>query len=63
MYERPKESARVQPDRRWFGNVRTIDQRALEKLRIEMAKKEDNPRNVLITKRQIPMTLLSDPVK
>lgn len=29
MYERPKEAARIQPDRKWFGNVRTIDQKAL----------------------------------
>lgn len=60
MYERPKEQARIQPDRKWFGNVRTIDQKALEKLRVEMAKKEDNPnpRSILIKKRNIPMSLL-----
>lgn len=63
MYVRPTEAARVQPDRKWFGNVRTVDQKALEKLRIEMAKKEDNPRNILIKKRNLPMSLLSDPVK
>jgi nuclear GTP-binding protein len=29
MYERPTEAARVDPNRKWFGNVRTIDQKAL----------------------------------
>jgi nuclear GTP-binding protein len=28
-----------------------------------MAKKEDNPRNILIKKRHLPMSLLSDPVR
>jgi len=65
MYKIPVEAARVQQDRRWFGNVRTIDQKSLEKLRIEMAKKEENfnSRNILIKKRNIPLSLLSDPVK
>jgi nuclear GTP-binding protein len=39
MYERPTEMARVDPNRKWFGNVRTIDQRSLEKLRIDLAKR------------------------
>ncbi len=34
MHERPTEAARVDANRMWFGNVRTIDQRELEKLRI-----------------------------
>jgi len=34
MHTRPTEAARVDPNRKWFGNVRTIDQKSLEKLRI-----------------------------
>lgn len=34
LHERPTENVRVDPNRKWFGNVRTIDQKALEKLRI-----------------------------
>lgn len=34
LYKRPTEAARVDPNRKWFGNVRTIDQKSLEKLRI-----------------------------
>jgi nuclear GTP-binding protein len=39
MHKRPTEPARMDPNRMWFGNVRTIDQRELEKLRIEVARK------------------------
>ena len=63
MYERPKEMARVEPNRKWFGNVKTIDQKAMEKLRIEMAQKKDNPKHLLIRQRNIPIGLLSDPIK
>ena len=34
MHQRPTEAARIDPNRKWFGNVRTIDQKSLEKLRI-----------------------------
>jgi nuclear GTP-binding protein len=27
MHERPTEAARIDPNRMWFGNVRTIDQK------------------------------------
>ena len=36
-FEMPTTSAKIQPDRKWFGNVRTIDQKSLEKFRVEMA--------------------------
>ena len=29
MHERPTEAARIDPNRMWFGNVRTIDQKEL----------------------------------
>jgi nuclear GTP-binding protein len=29
MHKRPTEMARVDPNRKWFGNVRTIDQKSL----------------------------------
>lgn len=29
MYERPNQAARVDPNRKWFGNVRTVDQKSL----------------------------------
>jgi nuclear GTP-binding protein len=63
MHERPTEAARVDPNRKWFGNVRTIDQKALEKLRIEMTKKEQDPTKIFIKSKKIPTSLLEDPTK
>ena len=36
FYKDPHTVSRIQPDRKWFGNVRTIDQKSLEKFRVEM---------------------------
>lgn len=63
MHERPTEAARVDPNRKWFGNVRTIDQKALEKLRIEMAKKQEDPTKIYVKSKKIPTSLLQDPTK
>jgi nuclear GTP-binding protein len=62
MHERPSEMARVDPNRKWFGNVRTIDQKSLEKLRIEMAKKEEDPTKIFVKAKKIPMSLLQEPI-
>lgn len=42
MKERPTdpEAGRIQPDRRWFGNVRTVDQKELEKYRRKLEETE-----------------------
>lgn len=63
MHERPTESARVDPNRKWFGNVRTIDQKSLEKLRIEMARKEEDPTKIFVKAKKIPTSLLAEPIK
>lgn len=63
MHERPTEAARVNPNRKWFGNVRTIDQKALEKLRIEMTKKEQDPTKIFVKSKKIPTSLVVDPIK
>ncbi len=63
MRERPKDPARINPDRKWFGNVRTIDQKSLETFRIEMAQRSNDPRQILIKARKLPISLLSDPKK
>ena len=36
MWDEPNKPARIEPNRKWFGNVRSIDQNELEKLRKEM---------------------------
>lgn len=55
--------ARIAPDRRWFGNTRTISQNDLEKFRDEMTVKEADPYSVLLRRQKIPMALLKDSEK
>jgi nuclear GTP-binding protein len=63
MHKRPTEAARVDPNRKWFGNVRTIDQKSLEKLRIEIAKKDEDPTKIFVKSKKIPTSLLQEPIK
>lgn len=55
--------ARIAPDRRWFGNTRTISQPDLDKFREEMTLKEADPYSVLLRRQKIPMALLKDSEK
>lgn len=55
--------ARVQPDRRWFGNTRVIGQRQLEQFREAMAEKVNDPYQMLMRQSKLPMSLLEDNVK
>lgn len=63
IYKEPIKPARIQPDRKWFGNVRTIDQKSLEKFRVEMAQKSSNSHEFLIKANLLPTSLLVDPLK
>ena len=56
-------SARVAPDRRWFGNTRTMSQTELDKFREEMTLKEADPYSVVLRRKKIPMALLQDSEK
>ncbi|KIO26938.1 hypothetical protein M407DRAFT_7529 [Tulasnella calospora MUT 4182] len=64
---------RVQPDRRWFGellcclapstldcNTRVISQDALEHFRNAMSERKDDPYSVLLKRNKLPMSLLED---
>ena len=61
MWEKPKEPARIDPNRKWFGNVRTIDQDKLEQFRKELARRTNDPRSVLIKAKTLPLSLLVEP--
>ena len=56
-------AARVAPDRRWFGNTRTISQNELDKFREEMSTKAADPYSVVLRRKKIPMALLKDSEK
>lgn len=59
MKVRPDKPARIEPDRRWFGNTRTIDQKNLESLRKEMENKSHDTYSLLLRKRKIPQSLIT----
>eukprot|EP01133_Synstelium_polycarpum_P003435 gene3435-3900_t len=54
---------RIAPDRRWFGNTRSVSQDQLEKFRTEMADAVDNPFKVLLKANKLPLGLLQDSTK
>jgi len=58
--ERKAPVARVQPDRRWFGNTRVIGQGELERFRAELGAKRHDPYQVLLRQSKLPMSLLED---
>ncbi|KAL7707186.1 GTPase [Lotmaria passim] len=56
-----RDMARVAPDRRWFGNTRTIGQEALQKFREEMGAKYKDPYSIIIKQSKLPLSLLEEP--
>jgi len=53
-------SARIEPNRKWFGNTRVISQSALTSFREAMAVKAADPYQVLLKSNKLPMSLLRD---
>ncbi|KAL8727362.1 MAG: hypothetical protein Q9181_005738 [Wetmoreana brouardii] len=56
--ELPK--ARVEPNRKWFGNTRVISQNALSSFREAMAERASDPYQVLLKTNKLPMSLIND---
>ena len=54
------ETGRIAPDRRWFGNTRTVAQNDLDKFRQEMTQAVSDPYSVVLKRKKIPMGLLQD---
>lgn len=52
--------ARIQPDRRWFDNTRTVNQTELERFREEFGKKLNNPTTYVLKPGKVPYSLLKD---
>mmetsp|Transcript_18666 Transcript_18666/g.33751 ORF Transcript_18666/g.33751 Transcript_18666/m.33751 type:complete len:481 (+) Transcript_18666:2243-3685(+) len=59
--KRPDKPAVIEPDRRWFGNTRTVTQKELETFRHEVREAVHNPYSVLLSKTQLPMALINEP--
>lgn len=57
------QTGRVQPDRRWFGNTRTLSAEEIDKFRDEVTRKANDPFAVLLRRKKLPMGLLHDASK
>ncbi|KAK8813193.1 hypothetical protein WA158_002785 [Blastocystis sp. Blastoise] len=53
--------ARIEPNRKWFGNTRTIAADQLDKFREEVAKTSSDPYSFLLKTKTLPMSLIQDP--
>ncbi|XP_952005.1 nucleolar GTPase, putative [Theileria annulata] len=52
--------ARINPDRRWFGNTRVLTQEQMTNFRNELGSVKDDPRTHIIKRSKLPMSLLTD---
>jgi nuclear GTP-binding protein len=55
---REKPKARIEPNRKWFGNTRVIAQNALTQFRENLGAKVNDPYSVLLQRNKLPMSLL-----
>ena len=56
---KPGEMARVEPNRKWFGNTRLVGAKELDEFRSEMASRVADPYSVVLKRRKVPMGLLN----
>ncbi|KAL1959698.1 hypothetical protein VTO42DRAFT_1284 [Malbranchea cinnamomea] len=52
--------ARIEPNRKWFGNTRVISQEALSQFREAIAERTSDPYQVLLKTNKLPMSLIRD---
>ena len=55
--------SRVAPNQKWFGNVRTVTQTALQKFQEDMKTTMNDPLNVVLRKTKLPISLLNEKAK
>ncbi|EOY25622.1 PREDICTED: nuclear/nucleolar GTPase 2 [Theobroma cacao] len=53
-------NTRIQPDRRWFGNTRVVNQKELEFFREELQSRMSSNYNVILKEKKLPLSLLKD---
>lgn len=56
-------AGKIQPDRRWFGNVRVVDQKELENYRRKLEEQEQKKGSgvsVLVKNKKLPLSLVKD---
>jgi nuclear GTP-binding protein len=52
--------SRVEPNQRWFGNVKVIGQESLQKFQTELGKVMRDPYQVVMKQTKLPITLLNE---
>ena len=57
---RDRPVARIEPNRKWFGNTRVISQEALTSFREAVAERASDPYQVLLKTNKLPMSLIRD---
>ncbi|XP_063964751.1 nucleolar GTP-binding protein 2-like [Lytechinus pictus] len=55
--------ARVEPNRKWFGNTRVVSQNALQTFQEELGKVIKDPYQVVMKQTKLPITLLQEKAK
>lgn len=60
MREVKKEPARIEPDRKWFGNIRTVAQKDLDKYRAETALRKNSPYSFLLKDRTVDLQVFTN---
>ena len=55
--------ARVEPNRKWFGNTRVITQNALQKFQEEMDKAKNDPYKMVLRPTNLPTKILNEKAK
>ena len=53
-------TGRIEPDRRWFGNTRTVAATDLDTFRQQMTEAVSDPYSVVLKRKKLPMGLLQD---
>lgn len=51
----------VEPNRRWFGNTRTIGQEELQRFRDAVTESKTSPYTYILRQNKLPMSLLQEP--
>ncbi|KAJ3284531.1 GTPase required for pre-60S ribosomal subunit nuclear export and maturation [Borealophlyctis nickersoniae] len=59
----PGTQARVEPNRKWFTNTRTIGQSELAAFREAMSTRASDPYTVILDQKKLPMSILTDSAK
>merc|ERR1711970_774249 len=54
--------ARVQPDRRWFGNTRVIGQKQLQEFEAAGKKAVNDPYKMILRQSRLPISLIKDKI-